>query len=551
MLTPDYASPEQIRGEPITTATDVYSLGVLLYRLLAGRHPYAFPSGRTSEIERIVCEKEPEPARLGGDLDTIVGKALAKEPDRRYASVEQLSEDVRRHLDGEPVRARRPTLAYRAGRFFVRHRTGSAAAAVAALSLMAALALSLRSARAARLEAEKAAQVNAFLQTILGAASPWRDGSKVTAKDVLDQASRRIDSELAGQPEIEAGVRRTVGETYAGLGMYEAAEDHLGKALARTRQVRGPVHDEVADTLDALAALRTSRGDAASAEAPAREALEIRRKLHGERHEKTAAAWNRLGTVLQARGDLTGAEAAERKAVDIDRAVAPESAGLAEALNDLAVTLGTKGDARAALELHRESLAIARRAHPGAHPDVAEALSTLASDVWDADRDAAQAQALYEEALAMRRALFGAEHPDVTWTLYNYAFMLMEKGDFARAEELSREALRGRGTTLPDEHPMVAGTLQLLALCRPGQEDPAGAEPLLRESLALRERALPPDHWLIASSRSLLGESLARRGRLAEARPLLETGYEGLRAKLGEDSPRTKDAAQRLSLLSR
>ncbi len=552
VLTPDYASPEQIRGEAVTTATDVYSLGVVLYRLLTRKHPYAFPSGRTSEIERIVCEAEPDrpsvhAGELRGDLDNVLMKALAKEPERRYATVEQLSEDLRRYLAGEPVSARKATFGYRASRFLRRHRAGSIAAAVAAAALLAGLAMSLSAARTARLEARKAERVNAFLQTILGAASPWRDGSKVTVKEVLDRASRRVDAELVDEPAVEASVRRTLGETYAGLGLYDAAEAHLRRALALDRSLRGG--DEVAECLVAIAALETSRGAAERAESPAREALAILEKRHGERHASVAGAWRQLGSVLQARGDIAQAEAAQRRAVAIYREAAPASAGLAEALNDLAVTLGTKGDLRAAETLHREALAVARRAHPQPHPDVAEALSTLASSVWDTRRDAAEAQSLYEQALAMRRELFGEGHPDTTWTLYNYAYMLMEKGDYARSEDLARRALEGRGTTLPEEHPMVASTLVLLGRCRLGRGDPAGAEAALREGLALRRRNLPPDHWLIASSESQLGESLAAQGKRAEAEPLLVAGYEGLRSRFGEDSPRVKEAALRLERL--
>ena len=550
VLTPDYASPEQIRGESITTATDVYSLGVVLYRLLTGRAPYSFPSGRSSEIEKIVCEREPEPPRLSEDLDTILGKALAKEPARRYATVVELSEDLRRFLANEPVAARPDTLVYRASKFLRRHRAGVAATGAAALALAAGLAIALASASTARREARKAEQINAFLQEILGAASPWRDGSKVTVKEVLDRASGRNATELSSEPEVEAGVRRTIGETYSGLGLYDEAESHLTKALERSRSEYGGASDEAADTLIALAALRTDRGDAAAAEAPAREALAIRQGLHGERDERTAAAWNRLGNVLQARGDLADAETAQRKAVDTYRALGTQSAGMAEALNDLGVTVGTRGDAKAAEALHREALSVVRKLYPGAHPDVAEALSTLASDVWDARRDAADAEALYIESLAMRRELFGRDHPDVTWTLYNYAYMLMEKGELARAEGLAREALANRGRTLPDEHPMVAANLQLVGRCRLGQGDPGSAEPFLRESLELRRRTLPSGHWLLASGESLLGEAMARQGRAAEARPLLESGYAGLAARFGEDSARAKEAKQRLTLLS-
>jgi serine/threonine-protein kinase len=548
VLTPDYASPEQIRGESVTTATDVYSLGIVLYRLLTGRHPYAFPSGRTSEIERIVCEKEPEPPRLSGDLDTILGKALAKEPERRYGSVSELSEDIRRFLDSEPVVARPDTLGYRASKFLRRHRLGAAATAAVLVALTAGLAVALASAAAARREARKAEQINAFVQEILGAANPWKDGSQITVAEVLDRASHRIATDLAGQPEIESGVRRTVGETYSGLGMYDKAEVELRRSLELLRQARGPMHDDVADCLTALAAVLVSRGQADAAEPAAREALAIREELHGAADPSVGASLTALGGVLQARGELDAAEAAERRAIAILRD-AGGGVALAEALNNLAVTLGTRGDLKAAEPLQREALAIVRRAYPGAHPDVASAMSSLASVVWDGTRDGVEAESLYRETLAMRKELLGADHPDVSWTLYNYAYMLMEQGEFAKAEALAREALANRGKTLPDEHPMVAATLQVVARCRLAQGDAAGAEPLLRESLALREQTLPPDHWLLAASRSILGESLARQGKRAEARRLLSESYESLVSKLGKDNPRVREAAERLAAL--
>jgi eukaryotic-like serine/threonine-protein kinase len=553
VLTPDYASPEQFRGGAVTTATDVYSLGVVLYRILTGRHPYTI-EGTASDVERVVCDTPPErpsavAPRLSKDLDTIVLKALAKEPARRYASVDQLSEDVRRYLEGEPILARRPTIGYRASRFLARHRVGVAAAALVGVALAAGLVLSLRSAREARLEAAKAARIDAFLQQILGAASPWRDGSKVTVKEVLDRASRRIGTELAGEHEVEAGVRRTLGETYAGLGVYAEAEEQLTRALAISRQVKGSVSDEVGACLDALAGLRVNRGNPKDAEAPAREALEVARRLHGDASAQAAAAWNRVGNVAQANGDLGAAEAAQRRAVDVYRRLGARTPAMAEALNDLGVTLGTRGDARSAEALHREALAVVRAAYPGPHPNVAEALSTLASDVWETKRDAKEAESLYEQALAMRRALFGDDHPDVTWTLYNYAYMRMEAGDYPRAEALAQEALKGRGKTLPDAHPMVAATLQVVGRSRMGAGDAAGAEPYLRESLALREKALPADHWLLAASRGVLGECLAKQGRKDEARPLLVGSYEALKAKLPADSPRVREAGERLRLL--
>jgi serine/threonine-protein kinase len=571
LLTPEFASPEQIRGEPVTTASDVYSLGVILYRLLAGRSPYRAEEGAAG-IEKAVCEQQPsrpstavmrgqtegEPPspeaqrrsrRLRGDLDNIVLKALRKEPERRYASVGEFSEDLRRHLEGEPVLARADSVAYRASKFVGRHRFGTVLGALATVALVAATIVSLRSAAVARREARKAEQIHAFVQGVLGAPSPWRDGREVTVAETLERAARRIGNELAGHPEVEAGVRRTLGETWAGLGLYDRAEPELLRSLELSRQVHGDEHEEVARTLDALALVRTSRGSAAEAEGPAREALAIRRLIHGEEHTGVAAAWTALGSVLQEKGDYIGAEAAHRTALGIYRARGAKTASMAETLNDLGVTVGTRGDLRAAEAYQREALEVIRGVYRGPHPDVASAMTTLASVVWDSRRERSEAERLYREALAMRRKVLGERHPDVAWTLYNYGYMLMEAGDPIRAEALAREALSLRGTSLPDSHPMVGAALQLAGRCRMARRDAPGAEPLLRESLAVRRTSMPPGHWLVASGESVLGECLVAQRRFPEAEPLLVSGASALREKLGPDHPRAKEAAVRVVAL--
>ena len=169
--------------------------------------------------------------QLSGDLDNILLMALRKEPSRRYASVDQFSEDIRRHFEARPVSARKDTIRYRTGKFISRHKAGAAAVVLVLISLIAGIIATTWQARIARqerdrarLEARKAEQINTFVQSMLSSADPEASGKDVTVAEILQEASRRVDSELKGQPEIAAEVKTTLAQTYMGLGLYEAAE---------------------------------------------------------------------------------------------------------------------------------------------------------------------------------------------------------------------------------------------------------------------------------------------------------------------------------------
>ena len=277
LLTPAYAAPEQVRNEPVTTATDVYSLGVILYELLCGRRPYTVTGGSAHELQEAILTAEPappsaavrawvasgetpdsaesvtraaaarraEPARLrrelAGDLDTICLKALRKEPERRYSSADQLEADLRRYVEGLPVLARRDTLGYRAGKFVRRHRSGVTAAAAVVLlvaAIVSAYTARLREQRDRAHEARDASDaVTEFLSGMLRAPDPSERGRDVTVLAVLDSASRKIGTEFATRPVIAARLEIAVGRAYHGLGRYDAARDHLERAaqLASTR----------------------------------------------------------------------------------------------------------------------------------------------------------------------------------------------------------------------------------------------------------------------------------------------------------------------------
>lgn len=575
-MTPEYASPEQMLGLPVTTAADIYSLGVVLYELLTGHRPFNFNNYRPDEIIHLINETAPTrpsaaleretregdsiaasvpfpPSALRGDLDNIILMALRKEPERRYGSVEQFAGDIRNYLGGLPVIARQDTFGYRASKFIKRNKAAVAAGLGIGASLIAGIAATSRQARIARgqrdkarLEADKAETLNQFLEKTLSAADPRIKGKDVKVVEILSLAAESIDTDFREQPESLANIHTTIGLTYLSLGLNGAAEPHLRDALALRSQLFPRQHPDVALSLYNLGQVLQAKGNQKEAEPLYREALASIRPLGGKWELQLASVLDGLGYLLFLNGEHEAALRAHTEELEIRVAkygeVHPEVARTKGKLANVLALMGRKDEAE---HFHRQALAIMRRFHREEHPDVAQAIIDLVGAIHTTKF--AEAADLCHEALAMRRRLLGNDHPDVAWALYNMAFTLIAASRHLDAIPFIIETLALHGRSLSDEHPIVNSALVQMGICLLRLNRYQDARGCLEEALDLRERTLPADHWLVSTNRSILGECLTSLGEYELAEPLLRESCDLLAAKLGPEHEQTIKAQWRLT----
>lgn len=589
-MTPEYASPEQVRGAAVTTATDTYALGILLYELLTGHRPYHFTSNSPQEIERVVCDTQPprpsaavaqveeidsgadEPAtltpdevsaardtqpkrlqrQLAGDLDVIVLKALRKEPERRYSAAGAFADDIRRHIEGLPVQARPDTFRYRTSKFVRRHRIGVAASAVVVVSLLAGIVGTAWQARRAtqqarvaaaerdraQLEAEKAEQVSSFLIDLFAVSNPDQAlGREITALELLESGAARIEEELADQPEVQAAMMDVMGRVYNNLGRFEDAEPLLRRGLETRRAQLGPRHPDVAESLTSLASLYVSQARYDEAETLLIEAHDIWLSHYGPDDHQTSAALHNLGGVYHAKGELEKAAELYREAILIRER--QDSVDLAELANPIA-SLGSlvmgMGDLDTADSLHQRALEIRRQTLDPKHPELANSLNSLAVIQYRRG-DFAAAEPFFRETIDIWREVYGTDHPRVATGLNNLAAVIEKQGKLEEAEALYLESLEMKRRLVGNMHPTVARSLNNLGLLLQSKGELAAAEAYFKESLEIRRAVFGNRHPDVANALDNLGALYRDRGDYETAEPLVREGLDMRRELLGPDHP--------------
>ena len=567
VMTPDYASPEQIRGEGMTTASDVYSLGVVLYELLTGAKPYRTKSRRPAEISRAVTEQEPaKPSAavaksenskfLKGDVDNIVLTAMRKEPARRYSSVNQFSEDIRRHLESRPVIARKDTFGYRATKFAGRNRLTVAAAAAILLAIISALLISLwqtDKARAqrdvARREKAKAEQINTFLQEMLGAAAPEAKGKDVKVADVLGEASSRAKAELANQPEVMADVLTTIGRTYLSLGIFTPAEPDLRAAVAASLQANGELHPATATALGWLGLALSYLGKYDEGVEISQRAVSLHRRLHPQGHEMLGVALYSLGFNLINKNDPKPALPHLEEAVSLIKKYLGEKHGYyLAALGAYGLARERSGDIEGAETTYQQVLRSGEGVEYRYRIFVAQTSGYLGI-LLTAKGDYAGAEEVFHKSETLYRELMGDASASVAFIQMNLGALHLAQGDYAKAEIEYKQALDLLMKFYPPEHSVFATTRAGLGLTLTRLGKPGEGEPYLQEALEMRKKLLPAGDVLIFAAMSSLGECLTAQQRCSEAEPLLTESYAALKSKLPGADRRVVDARQRLAKL--
>jgi eukaryotic-like serine/threonine-protein kinase len=580
ILTPENAAPEQVLGRPITTATDIYALGVLLYQLLTGRSPYRLLSYSQLQLERAICMDDPARpsqmvisklsgekdadrsrfsdrrglspqrlrARLSGDLDAIVAMAMRKEPDRRYPSVETLADDINRHLLGQPVRARQGDWRYNAAKFLRRHLLGVAAVAAAflALALFAGVMFwenhRIELARdATAQERDRAQQVSAFLVDVFSQADPFNaQGKEPTAKDLLDRGAERISGNLGLQPEVRAQLLESIGLAYRRQGLSERAIPLFEQAVAIRRQERPLNNGHVAVALANLARALTDAGHLISAEAYLDQAVILSESGGDAQAVQTADILVQFGSfAMDAKSDPARAARLFGKALNIYRAtIGNQNLQVASTLNGLAGATLWMDDYALAERYQREALDIFQATVSRNYPDNAVALATLGYILTQREKYT-EAEQVLNEALQIERNVFGVDNPRIAQIESDLGVLYDREGDMTRAIAATQNALKITRDRRGSSHYMVGYHLDALANLYLKINDLPTAEADARQALAVYAQSLPARHLYVASTHQLLGEVLLRRGSLAAAEAELRVALDMTVGLAGADSWRT------------
>jgi eukaryotic-like serine/threonine-protein kinase len=575
--TPEYMSPEQAgsSNEDIDTRTDVYSLGIIFYELLAGAPPLDLRKIAFEEFMRRLREEEPpkpstkirtqdpatssevarrrqtEPVTLvkqvRGDLDSIALKALEKDRSRRYGSPSDLAADIGRYLNNEAVLAVPQSAAYRARKFARRYRAALVTACAFALVLFAAAAVSIRQSLRANREAAEAQAVNEFLRNDLlaQASASVQAGPRakpdpdLKVRTALDRAAVRITGKFDREPDVEAAIRDTIGQTYVDLGLYAEARTQLERALELHRRVQGSKDAKTLKSLNLLGRIAYLQGKYPEAEALLSQALDTQRRVLGPEHADTLNTLNNLAAVYWSDGKYAQGEALYTPALEIQRRVlGPENPNTLVAMINLANIYFSQGKYAQAEPLYSEAVDTSRRVLGPEHPSTLLNMNDLAGAYY-AEGKYAQAEALYLQVLDISRRVLGPEHPSALTPAMNLASVYFKQSKYPQAEALYSQTLDIQRRVLGPEHPSVLNSLINLAITEVAEGKYAQAEAHYIQGEEISRRVLGPKHPFTLAFMSDLPDAYYLQGKYTQAETLFNQALAADRLVLGPEHPST------------
>lgn len=548
LMTPEYASPEQVRGEPVTMATDVYALGLLLYEIVCGVSPQRITNVSLASIQHSVCEHVPPPPstaaasgpgedaasrarargvarpevlqkQLRGDLDTIITKAIRKEPARRYSSAQSLADDIERHLTSMPVQAQPDTFRYRAGKFLRRNRLGVAAATAIFASILMGLGIAVtgivraRTAeRSALDEAAAAGSISTFLVDLFRASDPGEaQGDMLTARQLLDRGAERVHGDSGMRATVRARLLHTMAEAYESLGLFPSAIELREAELRVLQETTGGTSAQYARSIASLSDVHGRAGDFQQARALGDSAVGLLESLPRPDSAALRDVLNVLGMASGRMGDLTTARAALTRALMIHAAIAgDDDASIIGILNNLAIVEWMEGNPAGAQAYYTRALIVLEKEYGPDHRSVANTLNNLAL-VYRQVGNTEAAMAAHERVLSIRERILDPEHPDIAESFNNIGVVHLDQQDYGRARDMFQRSLDNREAVLGPRHQLVATSLSNLGSAQLGLGEYAAAESLYQRAMALMADINGTDH--VSVSYPLLGLAQVSRSR--------------------------------------
>ena len=567
-----YMSPEQVMADPhaLDTRSDVYALGVILYELLAGKLPYDVSRHMTEIVKTI---QQVDPAKLSsinrayrGDIETIVAKALEKDKSRRYGSAAELAADIRRYLDDLPIAAQPHSTTYQLQKFTRRNKALVVGAAVVLLTLVVGVVISTwqavrarRAERRAQAETATAQAVADFLQKdLLSQASADAQATPNTRPDpdmkvrtALDRAAERIGGKFAKQPEVEASIRDTIGQTYLNLGDFPAARKQYERALELQRDALGPKDPATLKTISLLAQIEEQESQYADAESLLAKNLEDQRRILGPENPDTLFTLVHLGSAYWYEGKYAQAEATDKQVLDIQRRLfGADAAQLVPVLNNIALVYRAEDKLKEAEQANLQEVDISRRVHGPEHPDTLMAINNLAN-LYKQLLKYPEAEALYLQNFETYKRVLGPEHPDTLRAMGNVAGIYQTENKYPQAEAMYRQVVELRTRVIGPDGQGTLFSMQGLADTLFSEGKYAQAQVLEKRLIDARTRVLGPEHPDTLYSMGALASAYLSDGKFAQAEPLLNQTLEIRRRVLGPEHPDTLDSMSFLAFLYR